>query len=60
MKELPVLLVKDKDIGEGVFDQMINENKMKTIPADIKIEGVRKNQSFIEWLDLIREENLTR
>ena len=53
MSGLPVLLVKDDDISEGVFDTTIKESHMKSIPATISIDEIKNEEAFKQWLQLM-------
>jgi len=53
MKELPVLLVKDNDIDIGVFDNMINEHRVKSISSSIDIKQITSDESFKNWLKML-------
>ena len=53
MKELPVLLVKDEDIDIGVFDKIINENKVTSIPSSLDIKKIEDNEAFKKWLKML-------
>lgn len=47
---IPILLVKDIDIEDGVFDNVISESFLSTIPSDIDIKELDRNQVFSAWL----------
>lgn len=53
MKELPVLLVKDDDIDNGVFDKMISEHKVKSISSSVDIKQITNDESFNKWLKML-------
>ena len=46
-------MVKDDDINTGVFDQVIKENKMKTISTSIDIKDISNNSTYIEWKNML-------
>lgn len=50
MHNLPVLLVKDKDINSGVFDPKLSECFVATITSDYDNREVRYNTEVKRWL----------
>lgn len=52
MANLPILLVRDDKIEIGVFDKVISEYKIKTLPSATPLENIETNEEFKKWLDL--------
>jgi uncharacterized protein YjbI with pentapeptide repeats len=50
MNKLPILLVKDKDINSGVFDNKLSEAFVATITADYNSRELEYNQTLNNWL----------
>lgn len=50
---IPILLVKDEFIDDGIFDDVISESFILTIPSKSDIKELDKNQVFIAWLSMI-------
>lgn len=50
---IPVLLVKDDDIGNGIFDNILSETFISTISSKTDISELEKNQIFTTWLSQI-------
>lgn len=55
MHGIPVLLVHDRDISEGVFDSNINECYVGKIRADIDIRNIENNSTFDKWMKILDE-----
>lgn len=53
MKDLPILLVKDDGINMGVFDNVINESKLKTISTNVEINSIPNVKAFKEWSKML-------
>lgn len=53
MRGIPILLVKDDNIEDGIFDDIISESFIYTIPSKINIKELDRNQAFTEWLTRI-------
>lgn len=47
---LPILLVKDPKIEDGIFDDVISESFISTIDSGTDINELDRNQVFSEWL----------
>lgn len=47
---LPILLVKDPTIEDGIFDDVISESFISTIDSGTDINELDRNQVFSEWL----------
>lgn len=55
MANLPILLVRDKEIQIGVFDQNLNEYRMNTIVTnDAQIYRIKENEAYLKWIALIK------
>lgn len=50
---IPVLLVKDEDIYDGIFDDVLSESFIFTLPSTTDIKELDRNQVFTEWLSKI-------
>lgn len=50
MHNLPILLVKDADIDNGVFDSKLSEAFIATICTDYNVRELEYNQSLNYWL----------
>lgn len=50
---IPILLVKDEDIEDGVFDEIISESFISTITSKTDIKELDRNQVFMAWLSKI-------
>lgn len=55
MKGLPILLVKDEQITEGIFDDIISESFMFTISSKVDIKELENNEIFNEWKSRIND-----
>lgn len=53
MSGLSILLVKDDDIDNGIFDEIISESYLYTISSGIDVKELEKNAVFSEWLSKI-------
>ena len=53
MKGLPILLVHDKDVTSGVFDHMLSEYFIGSIPSDFDIRKIETNKEFESWIKKI-------
>ena len=54
MRGLPVLLVKDEGISNGVFDAKLSECFVATISANYDCRGIETNADYIRWLNKIK------
>lgn len=52
---IPILLVKDNSIEDGIFDRIISESYIYTLPTDTDIKELEQNQIFTEWLSRFME-----
>lgn len=50
---LPILLVKDSDIEDGIFDEVLSESFISTMPSNTDIKELDRNQTFSAWLSKI-------
>lgn len=50
---LPILLVKDSDIEDGIFDEVISESFISTMPSNTDVKELDRNQIFSAWLSKI-------
>lgn len=50
MLGIPILLVKDDCIDDGIFDDIISEAFISTIPAKTDIKELGRNPAFTAWL----------
>ena len=50
---LPVLLVQDKDINQGLFDENLNECFVGKIDAGEDFRNIMKNKDFNNWLSQV-------
>lgn len=53
MTGLPILLVHDKDITQGVFDVNLNECFVGKISTDIDTRRIEKNPAFEDWINKV-------
>lgn len=53
MAGIPILLVKDDDIEDGIFDDVISESFISTLTSKIDIKDLGRNQVFTAWLSKI-------
>lgn len=51
MANLPILLIKDKDIDSGIFDAKLTECFVATIPSDFDCRKLETNTSFAGWIE---------
>lgn len=51
MANLPILLVKDKDIDSGIFDAKLTECFVGTIPSDFDCRKLETSPVFTGWLE---------
>lgn len=49
MAGLPILLIKDEDIDDGIFDNVISETFIYTLASKTDIKELNKNQTFSDW-----------
>jgi hypothetical protein len=49
MAGLPILLIKDDDIEDGIFDNIISETFIYSLTSKTDIKELNKNQIFTEW-----------
>lgn len=54
MQGLPILLVKDKGIDSGIFDEKLSECFIATISVDYDCRNIESNNDFCRWLSNIR------
>ena len=52
---IPILLVKDNSIEDGIFDRIISESYIYTLSSDTDIKELEQNQIFTEWLSRFME-----
>lgn len=50
MKGLPILLVTDSEITDGVFDLQLSECYVANIPTNYDCKKIEQNPQFDEWL----------
>lgn len=50
MKGLPILLVKDSDIKEGIFDNQLSECFVATINTSDDSRKLHLNKNYIDWI----------
>lgn len=50
---IPILLVKDDDIEDGIFDDVISESFISTLTSKTDVKELDRNQTFIAWLSKI-------
>ncbi len=50
---IPILLVKDDDIEDGIFDNIISESFISTLTIKTDIKELDRNQVFTAWLSKI-------
>ena len=50
MKGLPILLVKDSDIKEGIFDNQLSECFVATINTSEDSRKLNLNKNYIDWI----------
>lgn len=50
MKGIPILLVKDDNIEDGIFDNVISESFISTLTSKTDIKELDRNQAFTAWL----------
>jgi uncharacterized protein YjbI with pentapeptide repeats len=49
MAGIPILLIKDDDIEDGIFDNIISEAFIYSLPSKTDIKELDSNQTFKEW-----------
>lgn len=49
MAGLPVLLVKDDGISDGIFDDILSESFMFSVSSTVDIKDLDKNENFVAW-----------
>ena len=50
MKGIPILLVKDSELNNGIFDENLTECYVANISSDYDIKKLEQNPQFEEWL----------
>lgn len=50
---IPILLVKDDEIEDGIFDEVISESFVSTLTSKIDVRELDRNQVLAEWLSKI-------
>ncbi len=60
MKGIPILLVKDKEINNGIFDENLSESYIVTVPSSQKTTEVFESKAFKLWYSKINSINLNR
>lgn len=55
MAGLPILLIRDKDIEDGIFYSIISESFMFSLDAKTDVKELEKNQQFREWFLRIQD-----
>lgn len=50
---IPILLVKDELIEDGIFDTVISESFISTIPSKADVKELDRNQVFTAWISKI-------
>lgn len=50
---IPILLVKDDDIEDGIFDDVISESFISTLASKTDVKELDRNQTFTAWLSKI-------
>lgn len=55
MNNIPVLLVHDRDINFGVFDESLSECFVSTITTDTDTRELENNKMFMQWMSSLRE-----
>ena len=53
MKGMPILLVNDPDINDGVFDNNLSECFVAKISTTEDCRKLEQNKSFEEWISKI-------
>jgi uncharacterized protein YjbI with pentapeptide repeats len=53
MAGIPILLIKDDDIYDGIFDDIISEAFIYSLPSKTDIKGLDSNPTFKEWIGKI-------
>lgn len=56
MKGLPILLVHDKEITSGVFDNVLSEYFVGEIPSEFDIRKINTNRTFESWVKKIERQ----
>jgi hypothetical protein len=49
MAGIPILLIKDDDIDDGIFDDIISEAFIYTLSSKTDIKELDNNPTFKEW-----------
>lgn len=47
---IPTMLIKDDSICDGIFDDVISESFIFTLPAKTDIKELDRNQTFTSWI----------
>lgn len=47
---IPILLIKDDDIEDGIFDEVISESFITTLKSKTDVKELDHNQEFASWL----------
>lgn len=50
---MPILLVKDDEIENGIFDNILSETFISTLSSKTDVSELEKNQTFTAWLSQI-------
>ncbi len=50
MRGIPVLLVHDKEINNGIFDTILSEYFVGEVSSDIEIKKIGSNPTFNSWI----------
>ena len=53
MNKIPLLIVKDSEITEGVFDECLSESFVFRIDANSDIRKLSSSTAFHDWLEQI-------
>lgn len=54
MNNIPVLLVHDRDINFGVFDESLSECFVSAITTDTDTRELENNKMFLQWMSSLR------
>lgn len=55
MAGLPILLIRDKDIEDGIFDSIISESFVFSLDASTDVKELEKNYEFRAWYARIQD-----
>lgn len=53
MKGIPILLVTDPEIGNGVFDENLSECYVANISSEYDCKKIEQNQKFDRWMSML-------